>query len=89
VKHNSTKVNAMKSYISSRVALVISALFTVSGVMLLAFATPGIVSGNTNQQIEPFTDFACLECHTDQQRLTELAPAEQEEEAESLSSGPG
>ena len=35
-----------------------------------------------------FTDFACLDCHTDQARVQELA-VEEEEDAESLSSGPG
>jgi len=41
-------------------------------------ATPGLT---------PFTDAACLNCHTDQERLTTLAVAE--EKSESLSSGPG
>lgn len=37
--------------------------------------------------LEPFSEFECLYCHTDQERLIELAlPAE---ETESLSSGPG
>lgn len=36
---------------------------------------------------EPFTDFACLDCHTDQARLMELALPDEPEE--SLSSGPG
>ena len=37
--------------------------------------------------LEPFTDTACLECHTDQQKLTELAVPD--EPKESLSEGPG
>lgn len=37
--------------------------------------------------VPPFTDTACLNCHTDQAALTELAKPE--EETESLSSGPG
>lgn len=35
-----------------------------------------------------FTDQACLDCHTDEARLQELA-VEEEDEAESLSEGPG
>ena len=80
----------MNHTLTSRVTLIAGALFTATGVLLLAFATPGIASGTAAEQVEPFSDFACLECHTDRQRLTELAPAEAEdEEAESLSSGPG
>jgi len=37
--------------------------------------------------VEPFTDYACLNCHTDQEQLTALAVVE--ETGESLSSGPG
>ncbi len=37
--------------------------------------------------LEPFSDQACLDCHTDQARLTELALPE--ETTEELSSGPG
>ncbi len=51
--------------------------FTVSGPVLAQF------------EREPFTDQACLDCHTDQARLTELAVVEQEDEKEALSSGPG
>lgn len=41
-----------------------------------------------NRTLEPFTDQACLDCHTDQERL--MAPAVEEEAVhESLSSGPG
>lgn len=38
-------------------------------------------------QMEPFSDQACLNCHTDEERLQTLAVAE--EKSESLSSGPG
>ena len=38
-------------------------------------------------QVEPFTDVACLDCHTDQVRLVDLAAPE--EETEKLSEGPG
>lgn len=42
------------------------------------------------QLVTPFVDTACLDCHTDRSRLTELAPPVEEAEAEeSLSSGPG
>lgn len=55
------------------------------GVVMLAAPT-GVVSG----QIAPFEDTACLDCHTDQARLAELAPVEDTtEDAEELSSGPG
>jgi hypothetical protein len=45
-------------------------------------------AGTPIATVEPFTDTACLECHNNQERLTELA-VEEENEAESLSSGPG
>lgn len=41
----------------------------------------------TMPALPPFTDTACLECHTDQDRLKTLAVSEQKTEA--LSSGPG
>ncbi len=39
--------------------------------------------------IPTFTNTGCLSCHTDKQRLTELAVVEEEPEEASLSSGPG
>lgn len=36
---------------------------------------------------EDFTDLACIDCHTDQARLTQLAKPQ--EDAEKLSEGPG
>lgn len=39
-------------------------------------------------EVPPFTDTECLDCHTDQQALIELA-VEEENVHESLSSGPG
>ncbi|MCA9884585.1 MAG: hypothetical protein KC546_08305 [Anaerolineae bacterium] len=39
-------------------------------------------------QVPPFTDVECLACHTNQAQLTLLAIPE-DNEAESLSSGPG
>jgi hypothetical protein len=57
------------------------------GFALLA-STPSRIGASPLQDIPPFTDAECLACHTDQARLQELAiPVE--EEAESLSSGPG
>lgn len=44
-------------------------------------------TGAVIAQVE-FTDQACLDCHTDQARLQELA-VEEEDEGESLSEGPG
>ncbi len=38
--------------------------------------------------VPPFTDTACLNCHTDQPTLVELAIPE-EDDHEALSSGPG
>ncbi|MCC7206898.1 MAG: hypothetical protein IT323_06305 [Anaerolineae bacterium] len=37
--------------------------------------------------LPPFTDYACLDCHTDQDKLVELAKPVEVHEA--LSSGPG
>ncbi len=60
----------------------VMALFS-SGPQNMTLAMPPLVA-------TPFTDTACLECHTDRTRLTELAPVEATaDEAESLSSGPG
>jgi hypothetical protein len=39
------------------------------------------------QQVEPFVDHACLDCHTDRSLLTELAV--EEVVVEALSEGPG
>lgn len=41
----------------------------------------------TQVWLEPFTDQACLNCHTDQAKLVELAKPD--EPKESLSEGPG
>lgn len=38
--------------------------------------------------VPPFTDYDCLSCHANEAQLTELA-VEEEDVAESLSSGPG
>jgi len=45
-------------------------------------------AGTPVATVEPFTDVECLECHTDQDRLMELA-VEEEDKAAALSSGPG
>jgi hypothetical protein len=61
----------------------------LGGVMLvgLGLVAVGAVA-STSSQPEPFTDQACLDCHTDQQRVAELAVVVEEPE-EGLSSGPG
>ncbi|MCB9452225.1 MAG: hypothetical protein H6672_12350 [Anaerolineaceae bacterium] len=66
----------------------LGAILVSAGVGLLLFPTTGVVSGSPSQDIPPFTDYACLDCHTDEARLKEFA-AEPEEPEESLSSGPG
>lgn len=64
------------------------ALLISAGVALLAHPAILPAHAQSGGEIEPFTDSACLDCHTDQQRLTELAVVE-EEAPEALSSGPG
>ena len=61
-----------------------------SAVMLagMGLVAVGAVA-STDGQPEPFTDQACLDCHTDQASLTELAVVDEEEPEEALSSGPG
>ncbi|MCA9907088.1 MAG: hypothetical protein KC519_00460 [Anaerolineae bacterium] len=65
------------------------ALLMAAGIAMLSSSVGGVsVSlASPSLEIEPFEDFACLECHTDQQRLSELAV--EEEAPEALSSGPG
>ncbi|MCA9905962.1 MAG: hypothetical protein KC547_19030 [Anaerolineae bacterium] len=65
------------------------ALLMAAGIVMLSSSVGGVsVSlASPSLEIEPFEDFACLECHTDQQRLSELAV--EEEAPEALSSGPG
>ena len=59
-----------------------------AGISLLA--RPAVVSAEPVTEVPVFEEFACLNCHSDQQQLAELAPAPtEEEEEESLSSGPG
>ncbi|MBZ0314795.1 MAG: hypothetical protein K8L91_00140 [Anaerolineae bacterium] len=47
----------------------------------------GITAEEMVAEIEPFTDVECLDCHTDEVALQELAKPE--ESTESLSTGPG
>lgn len=65
------------------------ALLMAAGIAMLSSSVGGVsVSlASSRLEIEPFEDFACLECHADQQRLSELAV--EEEAPEALSSGPG
>lgn len=68
-----------------------SPLFAVFGLILIAAGVfVHAVAGSAApacQTLEPFTDQACLDCHTDQERLVTLAV--EDAEPESLSSGPG
>lgn len=68
-----------------------------AGLALFAVGTPGLTQDAGYRVRLPadfpnaatFTDTACLECHTNEQRLTELAVVPEDAEAEGLSSGPG
>jgi ABC-type transport system substrate-binding protein len=46
-------------------------------------------AGTAVATLEPFTDTACLDCHTNQERLESLAIPEEDSDHEALSSGPG
>ena len=59
------------------------------GVVLFATKPANTLYADDPQDITPFEDFACLDCHTDRARLTELATEVPEEEEAELSSGPG
>lgn len=72
------------------------AIVTIVGTVLMSLGftllltTPTTVSyADEPQETTPFEDYACLNCHTDEQRLKELAPEAVVEEEDSLSSGPG
>jgi hypothetical protein len=69
-----------------------SPLFAIFGVLAIAAGvfihTAASSAAPACQTLEPFTDQACLDCHTDQGRLMALA-VEEEEVHEALSSGPG
>ena len=67
-----------------RFRLIYSLLFLAG----LALLTAGALASN-DEQIDPFTDQVCLDCHSDQSRLTELAVVPEEPEEEPLSEGPG
>ncbi len=66
----------------------LGALLVSAGIGMLLFPVTGVVSGSPSQDIPPFTDYACLDCHTDEGRLKDLA-LKPEEPEEALSSGPG
>lgn len=51
-------------------------------------ALAGVSETTTTVALVEFTDQACLDCHTDEGRLKELA-VEEEDIGESLSEGPG
>jgi len=46
-------------------------------------------AGTPMATLQPFTDTACLDCHTNREQLEALAIPEEDSEHESLSSGPG
>lgn len=71
------------------------AIVTIVGTVLMSLGftllltTPVVTYADEPQETIPFEDYACLNCHTDQERLKELAPNIPVEEESSLSSGPG
>ena len=70
----------------------LSFVFLGTGAFLVSLGSALVMPtwATTPQNHDPADNAACLNCHTDQERLTELAPAVEEEEAEeALSSGPG
>lgn len=58
-----------------------------AGLAVMAFGPASVAAGMPLAEREPFTDQACLDCHTDEDRLVALAV--EEESPEALSSGPG
>ena len=79
----------MRQNAAARRFLLIATTLASIGLALL-FSTPAQLSlAEEPQDITPFEDFACLNCHTDKSRLTELAVEEPQEEEAALSSGPG
>jgi hypothetical protein len=67
--------------------LAAGSLCIAAGLAVMALGPTGAVSGMSRAESEPFSDQACLDCHTDEDRLKELAV--EEESPETLSSGPG
>ena len=70
-------------------SLFFGVFLTIVGAALVYL--PGTTSAGPMEQREPFSDTACLDCHTDQQRLEEITSENEADEPEeaSLSSGPG
>ena len=62
-------------------------VFFAAGLAVMAFGPAGAAAGMPLTEREPFTDQACLDCHSDEDRL--MALAVEEESPEALSSGPG
>lgn len=48
-----------------------------------------LLTSVSQTELAAFTDSACLDCHTNQARLEELALPPSDDDHESLSSGPG
>ena len=84
---NNAHVNKGLSMLTKRlggILLTLGISFVGAGIAL--WATPSMAESPPTQP-EPFTDTACLTCHTDEALLKELAvPAV---DTEALSSGPG
>ena len=79
----------MRSRIMQITLLALGLTSTAIGGALFMMVPAQQVVASLPAETKPFTDNACLECHTNQKRLTELIPVKEEPEAESLSSGPG
>ena len=79
----------MRTRLLGTTSLFLGVMMTVIGAVLVLF--PATTFAEPSPQREPFADTACLDCHTDSQRLQELGEMNEEDEPEeaSLSSGPG
>jgi hypothetical protein len=76
--------------VAGLLSTILSAILLTTGLAILVSFTPGVISAETPDQREPFTDTACLDCHTDRAQLEELtASMADEPEEDALSSGPG
>lgn len=85
----------MKRLRSSVTLFGLGVALVVTGAALLVVGT-GTVRGSDGDQtvdstdpLAPFSDFACLDCHTSESALRELAVVPEEDAHKALSSGPG
>ena len=79
----------MRQHDAVRLLLLVATAFVSLGVTLFLTTPLPLALAEEPQDITPFEDFACLNCHTDKARLTELAVVAPQEDEEALSSGPG